>query len=228
MPPLQSRSTGAFRIAWISSLGASFSVVDAQRLPRLGGELDRLGAARVDAAALGDERLVVVAPGRAGQLEQPLALLVAAFRVRVGVDEHVHVVERGDQLGVRARAASRCRTRRRTCRRCPTDGEVGRLDVDAELAEVALDRLPGAARGDPHLPCGRSPASRPRRTRRRARSRSRPRPRWRCRRTSRCPCPRRRPGRGRRRRSERRARAATTSPSTMLSVRSSMPDRNVL
>ena len=30
------------------------------------------------------------------------------------------------------------------------DGEVGRLRVDAHLAEVALDRLPRAARGDAH------------------------------------------------------------------------------
>ena len=32
----------------------------------------------------------------------------------------------------------------------PTAREVGRLDVDAELAEVALDRLPGAPGGDAH------------------------------------------------------------------------------
>ena len=31
------------------------------------------------------------------------------------------------------------------------NGEVGGLDVGPELAEVALDRLPGAARGDRHL-----------------------------------------------------------------------------
>ena len=33
----------------------------------------------------------------------------------------------------------------------PTTVKSVRLDVDPELAEVALDRLPGAARGDPHL-----------------------------------------------------------------------------
>ena len=33
----------------------------------------------------------------------------------------------------------------------PADREVGLLDVDADLAEVALDALPGAARGDGHL-----------------------------------------------------------------------------
>ena len=33
----------------------------------------------------------------------------------------------------------------------PDDGEVRRLDVGPELAEVALDRLPRAAGGDPHL-----------------------------------------------------------------------------
>ena len=31
------------------------------------------------------------------------------------------------------------------------DGEGGGLDVDVDLAEMALDRLPGAARGDAHL-----------------------------------------------------------------------------
>src|SRR5579864_9201885 len=30
----------------------------------------------------------------------------------------------------------------------PDNGEVGRLDVGAELAEVALDEFPGATRGD--------------------------------------------------------------------------------
>ena len=99
MPPFHSRSTGARRIAWITSAGDEHVVVlDPQRRPRLLGQLDALGGARVHAAALGDQLLVVVVPRRARQLEQPLALLERPRRVRVGVDEDVAVVVGGDEL----------------------------------------------------------------------------------------------------------------------------------
>ena len=70
-----------------------------------------------DAAAGRDQAGVVVGPGRARQLEQPLALGEGRGRVRVRVEEDVAVVEGRDQPDVRATAACRCRTRRPTCRR---------------------------------------------------------------------------------------------------------------
>ena len=64
-----------------------------------------------------DQRLVVVLPARARQLEQALALGEARLRIGVGIDEDVAMVEGGDQLDGRLAAACRCRTRRPTCRR---------------------------------------------------------------------------------------------------------------
>ena len=100
-------------------------------------------------------------------------------------------------------------------------GEVLGLGVDAQLAEVALDRLPGAAGGDAHglvVVAGRAAGgegvAEPEAVARR-------RPRWRCRRTSRCPCRRRPRGRCRRRRAGPRRRAARPRPPTRLSVMSS-------
>ena len=91
--------------------------LDAERRPRLGRERDRLRRAREDAAAGRDQRRVVVGPGRARQREEPLALGEARRRIRIR--------DRGRRAGGRTRrsagcdgrAASRCRTRRRTCRR---------------------------------------------------------------------------------------------------------------
>ena len=62
---------------------------------------DRLGGARPHAAALGDQRGVVVRPGGARQLEQPLALGEAGRRIGLRVEEHVTVIEGGDELDVR-------------------------------------------------------------------------------------------------------------------------------
>ena len=103
----------------------------------------------------------------------------------------------------------------------PTHGEVLGLAVDAELAEVPLHRLPGAAGGDAHRlvvvadrAAGGERVAEPEAV-------VLARRRWRCRRTSRCPCRRRRRGRSRRRRGGRRRAAAPISPSTRLSVMSS-------
>ena len=131
-----------------------------------------------------------------------------ARRIGIGVEEDVAVVEGGHQPDLLATAACRCRTRRPTCRRC-RHGEGLGLGVDAQLAEVALDRFPGAVRGDAHLlvvVAGRAArgegvaepeavllADRVGDSRRR----------WRC------PCRRRRPDRDRRRRSAPRARGGT-------------------
>ena len=50
------------------------------------------------AAALREDRSVVVVPRRAGQLEQPLAFRERGGRVGVRVEEDVPVVERRDEL----------------------------------------------------------------------------------------------------------------------------------
>ena len=62
MPPFQSTSTGARRIARMTSFGVEHRVVDAEGGARLLGQLDALGAARPDAAALGHRGAVVVVP----------------------------------------------------------------------------------------------------------------------------------------------------------------------
>ena len=97
-----------------------------------------------------DQGGVVVSPGRALQREQPPALGVADRRVGIGVQEHVLMVEGRDQPGA-------LRAQHPVAEHVPghvTDrhrGEVLGLDVGAEFAKVAGDRLPCAARGDPHL-----------------------------------------------------------------------------
>ena len=98
---------------------------------------------------VGDQRLVVVGPRRTRQLEQPPALGVRRGRVGVRVEEHVAVVERADQPDVlRQQHAVAEHVAGHVAD--PDDRELGRLHVDAELAEVALDRHPRAARGDAH------------------------------------------------------------------------------
>ena len=80
----------------------------------------------------------------------------------------------------------------------PTTVNGSRVRVDLELAQVALDRLPRAARGDPELLVVVAARAAGGEARRRASSRTPRRRRWRCPRTSRCPCRRRRRGRCRR------------------------------
>ena len=207
MPPFQSRSTGARSRAWISSLGRQRLRLDAERRPRLGGERDRLRRAREDAAAGRDQRRVVVGPGRARQREEPLPLGEARRRVRIRVEEDVTVVERADQPDVAGEQHAVAEDVAGHVANSD-DGEVGGLDVGPELAEVALDRLPGAAGGDRHLLVVVAGRAARRRTRRRARSRTRSRSRSRCPRRSPCPCRRRRRGTGRPRRGGRRRAAA--------------------
>ena len=71
---------------------------DVQQGLDLGRQGDRLGLAREDAAAFGDQGLVIVLPGRARQVEHPLALGPGRRRIGRRVDEDVAVIEGGDQL----------------------------------------------------------------------------------------------------------------------------------
>ena len=213
MPPFHSRSTGAARMAEISSSGDS--AVTPSPSPSTAAasrrELDRLGRPRPDAAAGRDQRLVVVGPGRAGQREQPLPLGEADRRVRVGVDEHVPVVERGHQLDVpRQQHAVAEHVAGHVAD--ADHGEVVGVHVDAQGLEVEPHRLPGAAGGDAHLLVVVALRAA------RGEGVAQPEPaagarsRWRCRRTSPCPCPPPPPGTGRRRRAGPPRRAARPGP----------------
>ncbi len=150
MPPFHIRSTGPRSERPDQLVGSEGGRVDLQRLPRLRGELDRLGGARPDAAALGDQLLVVVRPGGARQVEQALALLPARLGIGVGVEEDLAVVERSEQPDL---AREQHAVAEHVARHVADADRAERLraHVVAELAEVALDRLPGAGGGDPHL-----------------------------------------------------------------------------
>ena len=74
-------------------------LADAEQLLRLGRKPDFLGAARIDAAAFGDQRLVEILPARTRQIEQALAFGEGPLRIGVGIDENIAVIECGDELG---------------------------------------------------------------------------------------------------------------------------------
>ena len=68
-----------------------------QQLANLGAQFDAFRLAREHAAALADEFLVVIVPGRAGQRKQALALGVTLLRIGRRIEEDVHVIEGRDQ-----------------------------------------------------------------------------------------------------------------------------------
>src|SRR5215217_4829215 len=124
--------------------------LDVEHLTHLGRERDGLGRAREDAAALGDEALVVVSPRGAGEPEEALALLEALLGIGVGIEEDVHVVEGAHELYVTAQEHA---VAEHVTRHVPdtNDGKVLGLDVLAEFAEVTANRLPGSPRRYTHL-----------------------------------------------------------------------------
>ena len=120
-----------------------------QQLTRFRAEVNLLRRARKNPAAFRDQRFVVVLPARARQLEQPLALGEAFFRVGIGIDENVAVVEGRHQLGggLAQHAVAE------DVARHVADADRGErrlVDIDIHLAEMTLDRFPGAAGGDAH------------------------------------------------------------------------------
>ena len=108
---------------------------------------NRLGFAIEDAAALGDQAFVIVVPGRARQLEQAFAFCPALFRVGVGIDEDMQMVESADQLDVPGQQHAVAEHIARHVADADHREGLG-LDILADLAEVALDRLPGTTGGD--------------------------------------------------------------------------------
>ena len=114
------------------------------------GDRNRFRRARPHAAAFRDQLGVVIGPRRTRKLEQTRALVEAARRIGVGIDENMAMIERRDELDVfREQHAVAEHVARHVAD--ARNGEVGRLRVDAHLAEVALHRFPRAARGDAHL-----------------------------------------------------------------------------
>src|SRR5699024_7369575 len=124
-------------------------VLDTEHFTYLRGHRYRLGGARVHATTLGDQFLVVVLPGAAGQVVQAITLGPGGLRVRVGVQEDVTVVEgrhEFDLLGPQHAVAEDVTGH-------VTDADGGErlfLRVHPHFAEVVLDRLPGTACGDAH------------------------------------------------------------------------------
>ena len=122
---------------------------DSQRRFHLRRNSDRLGAARINAAAGGDELGVVIGPRGSRQREHSRALVEARLGIRVGIEKDVPVIEGGKQLDMPRKQHSVAKNIARHVADA-RNGEIGRLGIDAHLAEVALDRLPRAARGDAH------------------------------------------------------------------------------
>ncbi len=110
---------------------------------------DDLGASRVNTAAGGDQRRVVVTPRRARQPKQPLAFGEAPLWVGVWIEKDVPVIERRNELRVpgEQHAVAEHVARHVADARY---GEIGRLRVDPHFAEVPLHRFPCPARGDAH------------------------------------------------------------------------------
>ena len=112
-------------------------------------ERDALEATREDAATLADQRLVIVVPARAWQLEQACALLPAHGRIGIGIDEDVTMVEGGHKLdGLGQQHAVAEDVARHVAN--ADDADALLLHVDSHLGEMALDADPGAARSDAH------------------------------------------------------------------------------
>ena len=125
------------------------AVLDAQRGAGLRADRNGLLLPAVDAAALADQRAVVVLPAGPRQVEESLALVPRRRRVGVGVDEDVPVVERGEQsnvLGQQHPVAEHVAAHVTDA----DDGEVLGLGVHTHLPEVPLDRFPRALGGDTH------------------------------------------------------------------------------
>ena len=75
---------------------------------------------------------------------------MAFGRVRVGIEEDMQVIEGADQADVLGQQHAVAEDVSRHVADADA-GEIGGLGVDAEFAEMALDRFPGALGGDAHL-----------------------------------------------------------------------------
>ena len=110
-------------------------------------ERNRLGIASEHAAPLADQVGVVILPGGAGKPKESFAFLVRTFRVRVGIEKNVQVVERRDQLerATVEEAVSEHVTRHVADAR---DRDDVLVNLHAEFAEVPADAFPRTPRRD--------------------------------------------------------------------------------
>ena len=130
--------------------GRQFFGLDLQHGARLIAQADGLGAARINAAAPGEQAAIVVVPTGTRQGEQPLAFDEGLGGVGCRVDEDVSVVESQHQPDMRREQHA---IAKHVTRHVANAGhaELAGLCIQAKRAEVALHRLPGAARRDAHL-----------------------------------------------------------------------------
>ncbi len=164
----QAGRPGLFRIALMISKGVAFGLSMPIAAIASGVSVTSFFRTRNDHRA-GRERLtVIILPAGARKREHSLALGKGEIDIRSG-SMKMSRCRRRRSAGSFPKAACRCR-RRRPHVADAGDGEGRRLDVDVHFAEVPLDGLPRAARGDSHLLCGRSRRSRLKRRRRPARS----------------------------------------------------------
>ena len=125
-------------------------VADPQRTSHLVGDHDRLQRSRIHASSGRDERRVVVGPARSREIEQAMAFGVRRATRRIGIEEEVPMVERGDEpqvVGQQHAVAEHVARHVADAHR----GDRVVVDIEAEDATVPAHALPGAARRDPHL-----------------------------------------------------------------------------
>ena len=132
------------QIGWCQLVG-----LDTEARLHLRRDGDALGAALEDAATFGDQRGVIVGPGGARQGEHALTLGKALRRIRVGVDEDVHVVEGSDHLQLVRQQQAVAEHVTGHVADADHRGQI-LLDVDALFAEMPLHGDPAAFGGNTH------------------------------------------------------------------------------
>ena len=130
-------------------LGLDVFALQPQHRAHFGGERDLLQAARENAAALADQRLVVILPAGARQRKHPGALGPAFCGIRLGVEEDVAVIKGRDQPDRPRQQHAVAKHVARHIADADHPHRVG-LHVDAHFQEVALHREPGPLGGDAH------------------------------------------------------------------------------
>ena len=130
--------------------GRGLRPVEIEQGPHFQRERDGLERTREHAAALRDQRLVVILPARPRQVEHAQALGMADGRVGQGIDEDVAVIESRDEPGHRREQHAIAEDVAGHVAHTGS-GEGHGLDIGAKLAEMAFDGFPRSARGDAHL-----------------------------------------------------------------------------
>ena len=133
------------QLGWRQALG-----LDTKAGAHLWGQRDLLETASEHPAAFGDQAAVVVGPAGARQRKQALTFLITGFRVRIGVDKDMLVVECRHQLEA-ARLQQAIAEHVAGHVADPDHADRIGLHIQPQLAEVPLHRDPGAARCNAHF-----------------------------------------------------------------------------